>query len=137
MPPRSPQRVRVAGDLFHGVVPDGAVYVGRPAPGLPGSRYRNMFTVKTVFGVGFRVRDARARKWCGDVLPSRLAAGLVAVMAFDAATSPSGEYHFDPDVLRFDLAGHDLACWCPLVDADGLPVPCHGAVLLQRANRVR
>jgi hypothetical protein len=37
------QRVRVQGDLFHGLVPDGAVYVGRAAPGLKRSRYANPF----------------------------------------------------------------------------------------------
>ncbi len=38
-----PRRVRVQGDLFHGRVPDGAVYVGRQAPGLPRSRFANPF----------------------------------------------------------------------------------------------
>ena len=33
-----------------------------------------------------------------------------------------------------DLRGHDLACWCPLVDADGNRVPCHADVLLELAN---
>jgi hypothetical protein len=33
-----------------------------------------------------------------------------------------------------DLAGHDLACWCPLVDRNGVPVPCHADVLLELAN---
>jgi hypothetical protein len=32
------------------------------------------------------------------------------------------------------LAGKNLACWCPLVDADGNPVPCHADVLLELAN---
>ena len=32
------------------------------------------------------------------------------------------------------LVGHDLACWCPLVDAEGNPVPCHADVLLEIAN---
>lgn len=32
------------------------------------------------------------------------------------------------------LAGRDLACWCPLVDAEGNPVPCHANVLLEIAN---
>jgi NTP pyrophosphatase (non-canonical NTP hydrolase) len=29
------------------------------------------------------------------------------------------------------LRGHDLACWCPLVDVRGNPVPCHADVLLE------
>jgi hypothetical protein len=32
------------------------------------------------------------------------------------------------------LRGKDLACWCPLVDKDGNPVPCHADVLLKIAN---
>lgn len=42
----SPRRVKVTGDLFHGRIPDGAVYVGRGAPGLKASPYRNPYTVK-------------------------------------------------------------------------------------------
>ena len=34
-----------------------------------------------------------------------------------------------------ELAGHDLRCWCPLVDAAGDPVPCHADVLLELANK--
>lgn len=44
---------------------------------------------------------------------------------------------FSPDQLREflrPLYGHDLACWCPLVDKDGRPVPCHADVLLDLAN---
>jgi len=29
------------------------------------------------------------------------------------------------------LRGHDLACWCPLVDVRGNPVLCHADVLLE------
>lgn len=32
------------------------------------------------------------------------------------------------------LRGHDLACWCPLRDEHGKPVPCHADVLLELAN---
>lgn len=35
---------------------------------------------------------------------------------------------------RAELAGRDLACWCPLSDANGGPVPCHADVLLRLAN---
>lgn len=43
---RSPLRVRVSGDLFHGVIPAGAIYVGRSAPGLKRSPYANPYSVK-------------------------------------------------------------------------------------------
>lgn len=33
-----------------------------------------------------------------------------------------------------ELRGRDLACWCPLVDANGNRVPCHADVLLDIAN---
>lgn len=36
--------------------------------------------------------------------------------------------------IRRDLAGRDLACWCPLTDPAGRPVPCHADVLLSLAN---
>ncbi|HEX4620833.1 MAG TPA: DUF4326 domain-containing protein [Myxococcaceae bacterium] len=40
--------------------------------------------------------------------------------------------------LRRELRGRDLACWCPLVGADGRwfdpPPPCHVDVLLEVAN---
>jgi hypothetical protein len=38
-----PRRVRVAGDLWHGRVPEGAVYVGRQGRGLPRSDFANPF----------------------------------------------------------------------------------------------
>jgi len=33
-----------------------------------------------------------------------------------------------------ELAGKNLACWCPLVDVDGRRVPCHADFLLELAN---
>jgi hypothetical protein len=102
-----PQRVRVAGDLFHGRVPAGAVYVGRPAPGLPGSRFANPHKVGACRVC--RVRHDQA--------------GAVAAYAED----------LDGDLVllaavREELAGRDLACWC----RPGLP--CHATVLVVRAN---
>lgn len=46
-------------------------------------------------------------------------------------------YVNDPELVaavRRELAGRDLACWCPLVGADGKPVPCHADVLLEISN---
>ena len=37
------------------------------------------------------------------------------------------------EAIRRELAGRDLACWCPL-PAAGEPDICHGAVLLAIAN---
>jgi hypothetical protein len=88
------RRVKVSGDLFHGRVPDGAVYVGRAAPGLRKSLYANPFPVKT-YGLEESLRLYR-------------------------------EHIKGVDVQ--ELAGHDLACWCPLDQQ------CHADVLLELAN---
>jgi glutaminase len=81
MPPR---RVQITGDWFHPRVPDGAVYVGRSAPYLKQSRYRNLFTVKE-FG-----REDAVRLYREYLLTTP---GLL-------------------DAARAQLAGRDLACWC-------------------------
>lgn len=47
----------------------------------------------------------------------------------------TGELEFVTiEKIREQLAGKDLACWCPLVDESGHPVPCHADVLLRVAN---
>jgi hypothetical protein len=74
------RRVKVTGDLFHGQVPDGAIYVGRAAPGLRKSPYANPFSAKT-YGLAEALRHYRAH-----------------AESFDLAA------------LRRDLAGKDLAC---------------------------
>lgn len=81
-----PRRVKVDGDLFHPVIPAGAVYVGRQAPYLKRSPYANPFTVKD-HGLAESRRLFRAY----------LAANLDLV-----------------DRARQQLAGRDLACRCPL-----------------------
>ena len=90
--------MRVIGDLFHGRVPEGAVYIGRGAPGLPASRYANAHRVGGVC------------RRCG-VQHDQGAA--VAAYALDLAADP----HL-VDAARCELAGRDLACWCRLT--------CHG-----------
>lgn len=41
----------------------------------------------------------------------------------------AGELSFTAGDVRRELAGADLACWCPLGE------PCHADVLLEVANR--
>ena len=41
---------------------------------------------------------------------------------------------FTVEDVRRDLAGRDLACWCPLEDANGQTFPCHADVLLDIAR---
>ena len=111
-----PQRVRVQGDYFHGVVPDGAVYVGRQAPGLRQSFFHNPFRVGVVptVGLGFpdegRVRDARH-----------------AVILFEEYVSRLGRNYRDQVVD--EMAGRDVACWCRLPEL-GQADWCHGMILL-------
>ncbi|MCL2394822.1 MAG: DUF4326 domain-containing protein [Acidimicrobiaceae bacterium] len=66
------------------------------------------------WGNPFRVGTDGDRARCAD----RYRLALVA-----------GELSFTVEDVRRELAGADLACWCPL---DG---PCHADVLLEVANR--
>lgn len=43
---------------------------------------------------------------------------------------------WSPARVRAGLAGKDLACWCPLADDEGRPVPCHADVLLEVAAQL-
>jgi hypothetical protein len=99
-----PRRVRVLGDLYHGRIPDGAVYVGRAAPGLPPSPYANPHKIGKPCRL-CRVEHDR----------------VGAVDAYRRALMQQ------PDLLaaaRRDLAGRDLACWCRTDDL------CHADVLI-------
>lgn len=140
----TPRRVKVTGDRFHGHVPDGAVYVGRAAPGLRASKYANPFALTKQFP-----RDHPLRRF--------LDAAVDEVAAIDTTVGRKGEPHYDvitpatravattayrhylasrPDLTaaaRAELVGRDLACWCDLPDGDG-PDYCHCAVLLEVAN---
>jgi Domain of unknown function (DUF4326) len=80
--------------------PAGAIVVSRP------SKWGNPFKIDETTSRAEAIdRYARALAGGSDQLP------------FTAS-----------DVVR-ELAGHDLACWCPL------DVPCHADVLLEVANR--
>lgn len=92
------ERVRVIGDLFHGLVPEGAVYVGRRAPGLPASPFSNPYGVK---------------RWGVDG-------------AFILFCRYLDEHPELVERARRELAGRDLACWCPLGGR------CHADELLRR-----
>lgn len=99
--PSTPQRLqrrRTAGWRM----PTGALYVGRP----------------TRWGNPFRVGDPNP--W-GEHQPMDRAQA-VAVFRYMVDTA------YGRDVIRAELAGWDLACWCPLNQ------PCHADVLLEIAN---
>lgn len=98
-----PRRVKVQGDLFHGRIPDGAVYVGRPAPNFPGSPFQNRHPVGNC---------RRCSRGHADQ------ASAVSAFAHDLDSDPGLAV-----AARRDLAGRDLACWCK-------EPPCHGDVLV-------
>lgn len=113
----SPQRVKVQGDLFHGVVPAGAVYVGRAAPGLRQSPYRNRHRV-----------GKPCRECLGEVhtLPEALALFERDFLADEALLARASA----------ELAGWDLACWCR-VPMPGEPDLCHAALLCKPGWRTQ
>lgn len=96
-------------------MPEGAVYVGRP------SRWGNPFEVGGYLRmeaylageVGAAERAGCRINWPAD-----------AVAAFSWWVRVK---NLTP-AIRQDLAGRDLACWCPLDQ------PCHADVLLEVAN---
>jgi hypothetical protein len=108
------QRQRTAGWK----APVGSIYVGRPTP------WGNPFPVahgpEGLFPRADAVRMYRELVTTGHT-------------TFDghrfARTERRGPLHVPAiAVIRQHLAGHDLACWCPL------DVECHADVLLELAN---
>ncbi|GGK10751.1 hypothetical protein GCM10010123_45890 [Pilimelia anulata] len=77
------------------------------------------------------VRVDRATRW-GNPFPVDQHGRAEAIARYRAALL-AGELAVTVDDVRTHLAGRDLACWCPLVDADGHPVPCHADVLMEVA----
>lgn len=107
------QRKRVKGWKM----PERAIYVGRP------TRWGNPWQEGST---DWTVLPDRSYDRSGKVLTRE-----------DAVASYRNSVTTDPDRVAFireALAGKDLACWCPLVDADGNPVPCHADVLLEILN---
>jgi hypothetical protein len=92
--------------------PEGAVVVSRP------SKWGNPFAVHSAEIV---VHPDGRDWWCPGG-----GARLVAVELFRDQVLPT----LDLTTLQ----NRDLACWCPLEDAEGNRVPCHADVLLEIAN---
>lgn len=111
--------------------PPGAVVVARPS----------------LWGNPFRVGEVAAHRHRSAAHPHdfyvdrhRIVDAAQAVALYRRIITEPAEHqyvgHDTPTIhaIRANLAGRDLACWCPLVDEDGNPVPCHGDVLLELAN---
>ena len=80
--------------------PPGAVVVARPSK----------------WGNPFLIDDDRSRAEAVELFARALTQGDTTALRFNVAD------------IRRELAGRDLACWCPLEE------PCHADVLLRLAN---
>lgn len=101
--------------------PEGAVVVARP------SRWGNPYRVKPAEGGGWRV-VGRGTVWysADDDQPwTKEQATARAVQEYRDRLRPHSIRARDAQI---ELAGRDLACWCPLDQ------PCHADVLLKIAN---
>lgn len=102
------KRVRLGGSLYHPVVPAGAVRVTRP------TRWANPFPVDR-YG-----RDEALRLYSGwltgdpDAVAEARDVGCRLRLYGPALV----------DAARRELAGHDLACWCPA------ELRCHAELLI-------
>jgi len=90
-------------------MPEGAIYVGRP----------------TKWGNPYKISDALSRATAvGLYRRTLLTGGLQTTWRIGGAfTDP-----ITAEIVRTELRGHDLVCWCPLDE------PCHADVLLEIAN---
>lgn len=122
MTPKRIQRQRTAGFRM----PDGVVYVGRPSKwGNPIdlSDVAAQYPSVSLFGIATMVvRDFA-------VLARRGSLSFPNWRFADGHRSPVEWTYPTVDEIRAELAGRDLACWCPLDQA------CHADVLLELANR--
>jgi len=109
--------------------PEGAVIVARPSKwgnpfrldeyAVPFAHYEARASGTVFVGV-FPREPAEQRRCARDDFADAVRTGHA--LTRDGATYPS------LDQIRAELAGHDLACWCPLDQ------PCHADVLLPIAN---
>ena len=104
-------------------MPEGAIYVGRPT--VWGNPYRVTRQGKTTWEVyAFDESSPTASFVSRTGVEARAFAVERLLCLIDNHRDPWGA-----DRIRKELAGSDLACWCPLGQ------PCHADVLLEIANR--
>ena len=114
MSPQRIQRKRTKGWRM----PEGAVYVGRP------SRWGNPYRVDKL-----SQHEAVVLNIDGSEIPDSWGGvGFATKWAVDAYRRCFTEGHWWSGYVVEELAGKDLACWCPLDQ------PCHADVLLELAN---
>jgi Domain of unknown function (DUF4326) len=116
--PERIQRRRVKGWRM----PEGAVYVGRP------SRWGNPYRAinGTVYGPARPIEGGDLVAYSTHA-PAENAVAW-AVRNFRRDVDCALRSALTTELIRRELAGRDLACWCPLGQ------PCHADVLLEIAN---
>src|SRR4051794_974536 len=80
---------------------------------------------------------ARPTRWGNPFVVGRRADGVLVRDRAHSVALYREMMRGSPDrcaAARAELGGRDLACWCPLVAADGSRGPCHADVLLEIAN---
>lgn len=137
--PRRVQRRRTKGWRM----PENSVYVGR------GTKWGNPFRIGGFYWdrTGFHRCPSPCvageppmfMRWTQTIARERIAIHVNPVRDNHHAVELFRRYIaynddiWTPEVLSH-LAGKNLACWCPLTDAQGNHVPCHADVLLELAN---
>jgi hypothetical protein len=97
--------------------PEGAIVVSRP------SKWGNPWTMQD-FNELYGVFDkSTLRRLCAEKFEDQLEPCLLSDNGIEL-----GDYADIYEMIRAELGGHDLACWCPLDQ------PCHADVLLELAN---
>ena len=97
-------------------MPHGALYVGRP------SRFGNPFTLADALADDPALTEAEARERCAQLFELWLI-GEITLTSPDLAARRAQIL----DCLG-NLAGRDLACWCPAG-------PCHADVLIRLSSK--
>jgi len=121
-----PERIRVR-RVKGWTMPKDAKYVGRP------TQYGNPFKVSEEVD-----RDSALWPYIAETVPGGVF-GLDSVtpLARDVVVDAYGAWLLDQPALMLtawdDLAGRDLACWCPL-PAPGERDYCHARFLLEMVN---
>ena len=107
-----------------------AVYVGR------GSKWGNQITFRRVPGGKYEICEIYQGELISEGLPLADSAEEARRRVVDFYTglmdNAMPQTHAK---IKAELAGKNLACWCPLADAQGNHVPCHADVLLEIANQ--
>lgn len=111
--PKRIQRRRVKGWKM----PENTVYVGR------GSKWGNPYRVMQDGGFMWVEPEGKALTCSTDRMENRIEKQTEAVELFRERWVP-----LHTEAIRTELAGKNLACWCPH------DLPCHADVLLELAN---